>query len=668
MTAALDCALNYARRGWFVFPLRPRSKKPPKDFKWREKSSNSEQHIRAWAQGLPGCNFGLDCGKSGLAILDVDSGKHPEATDSLMALDMENGLPNTFRVATPSGGLHIYYQGSIQNSVQKLGAGLDTRGEGGYVVIPGSVVREDGVNGHYEVVNPIPVAQAPEWLPRVVGAPKPKSEIENPIPVGDTDLAHNVASFVAWLADAEPVEENRNITAMHMAMRARDHGLSVEMAVSLLSQLWYPKIVDTNGFPISEMVATIRSSYRSAQGSFGNATAEAMFPDDAPEETLPEHPKPKAPMSRPASSVCVHDIKRREWVLGTRCIAGFCDVLIAPGGMSKSTFLLTEAMAIVTGQELTGDTVHKQGPVWFINGEDPDDELDRRLVAVAKHHGIPMSDLADLHVTSGYGKDVAFLADNGKGLQINRKRIEDTISHIKDNGFVRVIFDPLVRFHRANENDNMAMDKLMQTMSEIAARTGASVSLAHHTNKPKAADERNGDANTARGASSVISAARIAHTMGGLGPKEAKKMGITDTLRKWFVRVDDAKANLAPPADKARWFKRVSVQIESGDNIGALEVADLSMIGECDSEEMSLAQAVYDVMISCGESEMSVYELSKTIASAPGQFPEVCGEERTLRRRISDLFEEPIEVCGTPISLVERRGKTGKKTEIIVLG
>jgi len=156
--------------------------------------------------------------------------------------------------------------------------------------------------------------------------------------------------------------------------------------------------------------------------------------------------------------------------------------------------------------------------------------------------------------------------------------------------------------------------------------------------------------------------------MGGLGPKEAKKMGITDTLRKWFVRVDDAKANLAPPADKARWFKRVSVQIESGDSIGALEVADLSMIGECDSEEMSLAQAVYDVMISCGESEMSVYELSKTIASAPGQFPEVQGEERTIRRRISELFEEAIEVCGAPISLVERKGKTGKKTEIIVLG
>src|SRR5262249_54973657 len=59
------------------------------------------------------------------------------------------GLPtNTTQVATPSGGLHLYYRvppavhtkSAFGGALEKaFGPGLDTRGDGGYVIVPPSI-------------------------------------------------------------------------------------------------------------------------------------------------------------------------------------------------------------------------------------------------------------------------------------------------------------------------------------------------------------------------------------------------------------------------------------------------------------------------------------------------------------------------------------------------
>ena len=659
--AALESALSYAGRGWSVFPLRPKSKRPPAGFEWRKNSTTDEAKIREWAKKLPGCNFGVDCGKSGLAIIDVDV-KHEGADEALIELSLEHDLPDTMVVNTPSGGRHLYYTGSVKNSVQKLGVGLDTRGEGGYVVIPGSTVDEEGVKGSYTVSTTRDTQPIPDSIVHLVGQPKERTET-TALPAGDLDLAHNIAMFVQLMQNHGPVMEGeRNRATYLMAASARDCGLSLEMAVELMKSTWIPML--EGDFTVTELIRTVDSAYKTAHNVPGCETPEAMFPDDLPEATT--EPKPEEDFIWSASGIELSAIPPREWIVGTRAIAGFVDVLIAPGGMSKSTFLIAECMAIVTGKPLTGDDIHRQGPCWLLNGEDPKDEMQRRVVAAAQHHGIPLSDLEGLYLSSGYGRDFALISDTGRGISVNHRLVERIITRAKELGIVRIVLDPLVRFHRADENDNMALDRLMQVAAKIAKETGAAVSIAHHTRKRRTnGDEGNGDADTARGASSVVSAARIAHTMGGLGPKEAKKLGISEAQRKWYVRVDDAKSNLAPPAAAAKWFKRVSIELPNGDKVGVLEVADVSFVEELEASDIALLNAVHDV-VSTMDEDTTVYRIAKEIVDRPAIFPEVQGTDRTIRRRISELFTEPVEVCGAVYKIVERKGRTGKPTEVIV--
>ncbi|TAN84042.1 MAG: hypothetical protein EPN14_02525 [Gallionella sp.] len=66
-------------------------------------------------------------------------------------------------------------------------------------------------------------------------------------------------------------------------------------------------------------------------------------------------------------------------------------VLIAPGGMGKTTLELKEAVHIVLGLPLYGLTVHKPGGVLFITAEDSREMLVARLRAIC--HAMQLTDV-----------------------------------------------------------------------------------------------------------------------------------------------------------------------------------------------------------------------------------------------------------------------------------
>lgn len=147
-----DSALRLAALGYRVFPLEPNGKRPIVS-RWPDVATTDEAKIRAWWAEWPTANIGLRTGE-GLVVLDCDCKPAPGASaprpglDSLALLDML-GLPESMRVTTPSGGVHVYltYAPSSlrSNSVDELAQfpGIDVRAEGGYVVAPGSTI--DGV-------------------------------------------------------------------------------------------------------------------------------------------------------------------------------------------------------------------------------------------------------------------------------------------------------------------------------------------------------------------------------------------------------------------------------------------------------------------------------------------------------------------------------------------
>ena len=144
----------------FVFPIKPGAKSPAL-VRWGTQSSDDPEQAIAWARRWPNCNWGLDCGKSEIAVVDVDvkDGKVGQAT--LDQLEAEHGkLPETRMSRTWSGGHHYLFKGSIPSTASKLGKDVDTRGRGGMVLIPGSFVE-----GHpYEWINNKPFAPLPEWV------------------------------------------------------------------------------------------------------------------------------------------------------------------------------------------------------------------------------------------------------------------------------------------------------------------------------------------------------------------------------------------------------------------------------------------------------------------------------------------------------------------------
>jgi hypothetical protein len=161
-------ALKLAERGLATFPLKPRNKLPITKHGCLDATKDLDV-VRAWWEGWPDCNIGLATGaKSGVWVLDID-GDDGEA--SLRDLEQRMGsLPTTVEVITGGGGRHLFFKlpdfdgaPAIKNTAGKLGAGLDTRGDGGYVVAPPSI-HPSGKAYAWSVDTGSGFADPPAWL------------------------------------------------------------------------------------------------------------------------------------------------------------------------------------------------------------------------------------------------------------------------------------------------------------------------------------------------------------------------------------------------------------------------------------------------------------------------------------------------------------------------
>ena len=124
-------ALEMVRLGFSVLPVKAGSKVPLLPG-WQGLSTSDEAQVLAWARHYPDCNWGVDCGKSGIGVLDEDVKPGKAGRETIALLEEAHGrLPRTLTGQTPSGGRHFYYAGRIGNTTARLGPGVDTRGDGG---------------------------------------------------------------------------------------------------------------------------------------------------------------------------------------------------------------------------------------------------------------------------------------------------------------------------------------------------------------------------------------------------------------------------------------------------------------------------------------------------------------------------------------------------------
>jgi Bifunctional DNA primase/polymerase, N-terminal len=124
---------------------------------------------------------------SGLVVLDVDV-KRPEANGFDSLEDLGHSIATETSIAhTEAGGLHIYFrcpQRDVRNSASRIGAGLDVRANGGYVILPSPASGYDWDSiWNFETVEPV---EAPDWL---WPAPASRSRILVDPPIPTTGLS-----------------------------------------------------------------------------------------------------------------------------------------------------------------------------------------------------------------------------------------------------------------------------------------------------------------------------------------------------------------------------------------------------------------------------------------------------------------------------------------------
>lgn len=126
-----------------IFPVGP--DKAPLVTGWQVKATRDPHTIAQWAANGARA-WGIPTGaRNDLFVIDLDVDKETGeqiGRDSLLAMPRYADLYDHAYVMTPSGGRHIYCQHfeGARNSTSKIGPKIDTRGEGGYVVAPGSQV------------------------------------------------------------------------------------------------------------------------------------------------------------------------------------------------------------------------------------------------------------------------------------------------------------------------------------------------------------------------------------------------------------------------------------------------------------------------------------------------------------------------------------------------
>lgn len=160
----LEKALEYADRGWYVFPAREKPSEPfmedgemvvrkvksPYIKGGFTRATIDKQQIINWWKKYPEAGIGISCGHSNLTVIDIDVRDGKRGFDSFMKMNIPD--ENCFHAITPSGGLHIIFSGVVESHLGQA-TGIDIRSHGAYYIAPPSYIYEDGKKKSYIAVD-----------------------------------------------------------------------------------------------------------------------------------------------------------------------------------------------------------------------------------------------------------------------------------------------------------------------------------------------------------------------------------------------------------------------------------------------------------------------------------------------------------------------------------
>ncbi|TIL91440.1 MAG: ATPase [Mesorhizobium sp.] len=623
----LDLALSYAARGWPAFPCRAKeevddhtgeilSPKTPYTSNGLRGASKNERIIREWWRRTPDAMVGVPTGRAiGAWVLDLD--RKPgvgDGHDWLADMEAAHGaLPETARAKTMGGGTHIFFSNveGIRNR-GGLGVAVDVRGEGGYIVAPGSQAAD---GRQYEWLSDAPIADAPDWLLQLVLPPvhtptrhdyhyeRGTNEvyIERAVESELNALANATQGGRGYQLNASAFSLGTMVGAGALSRTDAEAGLyDAARACGVLAkdgerETWakirrgleagmrQPREIpepshgndNTRLVDISRMIANGLAKAKNKPEA-GSADVESSpQSDEVSEESIQTSDIASRPPANdnmppfyatPFKWIDPATLPRREFAFGTHYIRKYVSVTVSPGGLGKTSNSIVEALAMASGKPLTGIKPPQRLKVWLFNAEDPRDEMERRIMAACIHYNLKPEDIEGyLFLDTGREQELVVMHEDRKtGLKINEPVVESVVEQIQRLGIDVKIVDPFVSTHRVNENDNGAIDKVAKLWAQIADYTNCAVDVVHHLRKVA---DREATVEDARGAVSLIGAARSVRVLNRMSDEQATKAGLEKDDRFSYFWIGQGKANLTKMDNSQHWRKLESVPLGNGSGL-----------------------------------------------------------------------------------------------------
>jgi hypothetical protein len=624
----LEIALHYTGTGWPVFPCRPgdediidpatgeidtKSAKSPYTSNGLRGATKFERIVRRWWADNPEAMIGVPTGAPiGAWVLDIDipGGKHEHDGQAWLndMIAKHGPLPETRMSRTAGGGTHYFWRhkDGVRNKAA-MAPGVDTRGDGGYIVAPGSSLTGGGL---YEWLNDAPIVDAPDWLLEAVlpkqAAPPTRTDftyssggneayVDGAVDAELADLAGtgkggrgfklNQSAFSlgtivgAGALSRSEAESGLYAAAVSNGLVATDGDGEVRKKIKrgLDAGIANPRAIpeaeqdNTRLIDISRMLDNARRKAGLDQEQQQAATDAPDHPgvnENTPIGNAAAKPTDQSPpgdiiFATPFNWIDPKTLPRREFAFGTHYIRKYVSVTVAPGGLGKTANSIVEALSMASGKDLNGTKPPQRLRVWIFNAEDPRDELERRLMAAAIHYKLKPEDFEGrLFLDSGREQELVIAREDKKaGVKIVEPVVEAVASLIHRLGIDAMIVDPFVSTHQVNENDNGAIDKVAKLWAQVANDTNCAIDIVHHLRKVA---DREATVEDARGAVSLIGAARSVRVLNRMTPEQAKQASVPESERLGMFSITYGKSNLTPLSSGLHWRRLESVPLGNG--------------------------------------------------------------------------------------------------------
>ena len=202
----------------------------------------------------------------------------------------------------------------------------------------------------------------------------------------------------------------------------------------------------------------------------------------------------------------------------------FADVgiLIAPGGVGKTTLVIYEAICIALGFDLYGRIIRKPGKVIIVSAEDSREQIIARLTRIASSMRLAFEqiELLKSNILIEYvGGDNFRLCSMAGDVVTNSPHVDRLIDAIKLLNPSLLVIDPAVSFGVGESRVNDAEQGLIRAARRIRDAVGCCVRLVHHTGKQNGRDGAI-DQYAGRGGSAMADGARMVAVLKRMIPEE----------------------------------------------------------------------------------------------------------------------------------------------------